>query len=76
VKCSRRLLTAKHIDGRWKGRNKCRRHCQARPDYQGEQNKDHEQVGEPLEQVIRPCLSLNRPLEAQMAGDRSRECPP
>ena len=73
---ARGLLAAEHSDGRRNRGNKGGRHRQARPDDQREQNEDHEQVGEPLEHVIRPGFCLTRPLEAQMVGDCARERPP
>ena len=76
MKRARGLLAAEQIDGRRNRGNKSGRHRQARPDHQGKQNEDHEQVGEPLEHVIRPGFRRARPLEAQMAGDRRRERPP
>jgi hypothetical protein len=49
------------IDRRWKLADKRRRHRQTCPDDKREENKNHDQVGKPLEQVIRPCFCLTRP---------------
>ncbi len=60
------LLAAKHRhSGRKRGRDGGR-HRQARPDHQGEQNEDHEQVGDALKHVIGPRFCFTRWLEAQM----------
>ena len=73
---ARGLLAAEHSDGGGKRGRDGGRHRQARPDHQGEQNEDHEQVGEPLKHVVGPGFCFIRPLEAQMVRDYSRERPP
>ena len=65
------LLAAEHRDGGRKRRDERRRHRQARPDDEREQNEDHEHVGEPLQQVIRPGVRGDRPRESEMLA-RSR----
>ena len=76
MKRARGLLAAEQSDGRRNRGNKGGGHRQARPDHQREQNEDHEQVGEPLEHVVRPGFGRTRPLEAQMFSDCGRERPP
>ena len=68
---ARGLLAAEHRDGGRKRGRDGGRHRQARPDHQGEQNQDHEQVGEPLQRVIGRGFRFSRRLKAQMAGDYS-----
>jgi hypothetical protein len=82
VKRARGLLAAEHIDGRRNRGNKGGRHRQARPDHQREQNEDHEQVGEPLQHVIRPGFaSLGRSKRKWLAmtsrtpATKDRPCP-
>ncbi len=43
---------------------KGRRHGQARPDFQREQDEDHEQIREPLKNVVGACVGLTGPRKA------------
>jgi len=52
VNGARRLLATEHRDGLRNRGHEGGGHRQACPDYQGEQNEDHEQVREPLQHVI------------------------
>ena len=56
-------------------RDERRRHRQARPDDEREQHEDHEEVGEPLHQVVRPRVRGGRPRESEVLREGARKRP-
>ena len=71
-----RLSAAQQSDGRRNCGIKTGRHRQACPNFQREQNEDHEQIGEPLEHVVGASIGLTGPRKAQMMTLYIRDAPP
>ncbi len=66
---ARGLLAAEDTDGGGKHGRDGGGHREARPYDQREENEDHEQVGEPLEDIVRPGVRLARRFEAQVVRE-------